>query len=255
MLGASGWASFTLYERTTSASVMPQAPADPRLEQLVAEAYKHLAVDEVDVARDKLGQAAGLDESDPRVQEGLVLVAVRSAERAWLEHRLAGAGEARSKRLDDLDHAVHAAREIIAIARRKTADAPALERIGMVERQLNTLLVLAFMSDEQHDRARGVVGARLSTHPQRALIEGYVGSSAHSPPAASASASGATAPATASAPPPPAPPSWGSGYNPQPYEPHYELDQEPSMKGKPKTAGELELPVTEPSPAPAPAPE
>lgn len=258
MLGGSGWASFTLYERTTRASVAAEAPANARVEQLVAEAYEHLAVDELDVAREKLNQAAGLAEADARVQEGLVLVAVRSAERVWLEHRLATDAGARAKHLDELDQSVHAAREIIAVARRKSTDPPMLERITMAERQLNTMLVLAFMSDEKSDRARGVVGARLATHPQRALIDGYVGSAPAPPPAASASSSGATTPATASAPPVPPPPSWGNPqpyYNPQPYEPHYELDHEPNMKGKPKTTGELELPVTEPSPAPAPPPE
>ncbi len=249
MLGASGWASFTLYERTTRAGAAADAPADPRVEQLVTEGYQHLAVEELELARDKLNRAAGLAGQDPRVQEGLVLVAVQSAERAWLAHRLEGEGGEGRKRLEELDHAVHAAREVIATARREVGDPLAVERINLAEQRLNTLLVLAFMRAGHDDRARGVLGARLSRHPQRALLERFVGGGGDPGPAASATASPSASPSSSTPGPTVPKPGPGPGWN-QPYEPHYEFDREPKMGTQPKTPGELQLPPPAPPPPP-----
>lgn len=240
MLGASGWASFTLWERTTQASVSATPEADPRLEQLVADGYAHLAADELDVAKEKLNKAVGANASEPRAQEGLVLVAVRRAERRYWEVSLDGAEDKRAQRLEELDHAVHEAREVIANVRRAITDPSTLARIGMAERRLNTMLVVAFASLGAPERAQGALSARLSTHPQRKLLEDFVGVAPKAPaPATSASAS-ASAAVSASAPAPTYRPPTGQHHG---YEPHYEFDNEPQMHDKPKTPGELEIPM------------
>ena len=250
MLGVSGWASFTLYERTTQAAVGDPAPVNPRVEQLVAEGFKHLAADELEIAAEKLNQAVGAVAGDPRANEGLVLVFVRRAERVYWE--LALTREPNPQLIEKLDDAVHKARETIANVRRSVTDQPTLDRIGMQERHLNTLLVVAFVRAGANERARGALAARLATHPQHKLLESFVGASPL--PAASGSASAAPS-AAASAPtatppgmqppvvrPPGVPPSYpGSSY-----EPHYEFDNEPAMKDKPKTEGELLLPPPSP---------
>ncbi len=245
MLGASGWASFTLYERTTRASDLAVTATDPRLEKLLAEAYAQLTIDELDSASDKLVSAKGIASKDARVHEGLVLVAVRRAERIWWELRLAGNAEGTAKRLRDLDGAVHDAREVIADARRNASDPLAVDRIGMHERRLNTMLVIAFAASGATERARGALAARLTAHPQRALLEAYVGASPS--PAASTSSSASAAPSAATAapmipsPPQRTPSRYGTSGS---YEPPFELDHEPAMKDQPKTPGELEMPAT-----------
>jgi hypothetical protein len=245
LLAASGWAGFTVYERVTkdrATVVQPEAGNDSSVDALVTEAYQALAVDKLDEAAQKLEKAAATAPADARVEEGLVLVAVRRCERTYLSLTLGEHADGKRRELaEQLDEEVHRAREIIAQARRTVRDASALERIKLHEREINTELVLAFVRAGDLDRARGALSARLSDHPQADLLKAYVGAAPVASASASASASAtpsAAVPATAR---PPA----------VPYSPHYELLDEPNMSDH-HTPGELVIPPPDPAPAPAP---
>jgi hypothetical protein len=172
MLVLSGWATATLWERTSRPAPAPAEPTAKPADAALSVAYEHLANDELEQAQQQLSLG---DPSDPRIQEGLVWVAVRRAERLGTEHeRQRACGEKcrdeAEKTLQALDHAVHDAREVIAKARRSTEDVVTLARIRMLDQRIHTVLVFAFVAAGELDRAKGVLSARLASHPQREVI-------------------------------------------------------------------------------------
>ena len=82
-MGAAGWASFTLYERTRGAApdVAPAPVPEDEIAPYVDAAQAHLVEGRLDEADVQLTKASGLDDEDERVLEGLALVEVLRAER------------------------------------------------------------------------------------------------------------------------------------------------------------------------------
>ena len=252
-MGLAGWSAFTLYERMGGSALFgaPTAPKDERLEGFVAAGQKALEVGDLEVASEQLIKASGLNEADPRVQEGLVLVEVVRAERIWWDLALGDhEPKAFSALVDKLDAQVDRAREAIAEARRKAIDPMLAVHLLHYEHTLNTMVVVALTRAGQADRAKGALAARLASHPQRQLFEAFVGrvsEPADAPPAdagveaegdagaAPAVSASASAPASAS---PGSSPMWPGQRR------DYEFEHEPPPTKGVTVPGELELPAT-----------
>jgi hypothetical protein len=256
MMGAAGWAAYTVKERgLLGPQISAEPTVDARLETFIGDAQMKLVAGDLVGAGEQFQKASGVNESDPRVREGLVLVDVAKAEVLWWKLSLDQHDAAAHRALAlQLDAAVDRARETIANARRELTNEPLRAHLELYERRLNIFVVVAFKQIGDVERAQGALGARLASHPQLALLKAYVGAakdgenegSGGAQPAASASASATAAP-SASAPP------TQVASDPQQRdrrEQHYEFNDEPTHP--PKTHGELELPANTPAPTPAP---
>ena len=249
-MGAAGWASFTLYERTRVAPETEVAPAPVPKDEIapyVDAAQAHLLEGKLDEADVQLTKASGLDEKDERVLEGLALVEVLRAERVWWQSELRPGD--RKDAVERLDHDVDMARQAIAVALRHARSADVKTRLRLYERRLNTFVVVAFARAGLRERADGALDARLADHPQHALIAAYVageepeGDDEKKDEDDEKDAGGVLEEEDA-VPPRPTLPAGGPGvYSPhQQREEHFEFTDEPHHP--PKTAGELELPAT-----------
>lgn len=236
-MGAAGWASFTLYERTRTAvpDVAPAPVPKDEIAPYVDAAQAHLLEGRLEEADVQLTKASGLDEKDERVLEGLALVEVLRAEHVWWQTEL-GSGD-RKDAVERLDHDVDMARQAIAIAMRHARSADVKTRLRLYERRLNTLVVVAFTRAGMKQRAEGALDARLGDHPQRELIEAYVAGEKPS----DQETEGGVLEEEDAVPPRPSQPVGGPGTH---QEEHFEFDSEPHHT--PKTAGELELPANVP---------
>jgi len=196
----------------------------------------------VDLASEQLIKASGVNEADPRVHEGIVLVEAIRAERIWWDLAL---GEHDPKAFAalaaQLEAQVDRAREVIAEARRKAADPMLAVHLLHYEQTLNTMVLVALARAGQVDRARGARRALRRPPPGQAL-RGVRGPRRRGERRARrrrgrcrarglASASASAAPGSS--------PMWGEPRD-------YEFDHEPPPTKGPRVPGELELPATEP---------
>ena len=236
-MGAAGWASFTLYERTRAAApdVAPVPVPEDEIAPYVDAAQEHLLEGRLDDADVQLTKASGLDERDERVLEGLALVEVLRAERVWWQTELRSGD--RKDAVERLDHDVDMARQAIAVALRHARSADVKTRLRLYERRLNTLVVVAFARAGMKERAAGALDARLGDHPQRALIAAYIAGEDEG----DEDDGGGVLEEEDAVPPRPTQPAGGPGVH---QEEHFEFDSEPHQP--PKTAGELELPASVP---------
>lgn len=242
-MGAAGWASFTLYERTRGAApdVAPAPVPEDEIAPYVDAAQAHLVEGRLDEADVQLTKASGLDDEDERVLEGLALVEVLRAERVWWQSELRP--DNRKDAVERLDHDVDMARQAIAVALRHARSRDVKTRLRLYERRLNTLVVVAFVRAGMKQRAEGALDARLADHPQRTLIEAYVAGE-NAVAAADDDGKdhrGGVLEEEDAIPPRPTQPAGGPGLH---QEEHFEFDNEPHHV--PKTAGELELPAPAP---------
>jgi len=237
--------AFTLYQQHQAPKVTAEAPVPPkddRLETFIDQGRQLLAKGELGAAKEQFQKASGVNEADPRVQEGLAMVAVLDAEQTWWEWTF-GKHEPshRDKLLRQLTGEVDRARTIVSATITKTDDPQLRARLDVAERRLNAMLVVALALHGDLDDAKGTLSARLAEHPQAALLDAFIataGEAQEPEPTEDEPDAGAgdkQAPIAAAKKPPTA--------GGKPPGKHYEFPDEPKTHGLPPTPGELQIPV------------
>ncbi len=237
--------AFTLYRQQQAPKVTAEAPTPPRderLEAFIDQGRQLLAKGELGAAKEQFQKASGVNETDPRVQEGLTMVAVLDAEQTWWEWTFGKHEPAqRDKLLRRLNRQVDRARTILDATLTKTDDPELRARLHVAERRLNSMVVVALALHGDLDEAKGALSARLAEHPQAALLDAFIaaqGQAGEPEPTEDepdASADDKQEPIAAAN----GPPKTGS----DPSGKHYEFHDEPKTHGLPPTPGELQIPV------------
>lgn len=258
LLAFSGAVAYQKLSSGSSGSPQPDSAAQPdaRLTGFLSAGYGHLDSGKLDAALEQFQKASGIADGNPAVHEGLCRTHMARAEASYLQLQAAPAGE-RRRLLKQLEQQVDRAREAIHAATASKPGSTAKSRLGYFERQLNTTLLLAYVQAGETERARGVLQARLQSHPDKQLLAKLIAQPGETaPPETSASAS-ASASTSASASASSAPEASAAVAAKPPAGPHrsghYELDHEPDV-GHLAGPNELQLPGNAPAPSPAPAP-
>jgi len=245
ILGLSGWTAFTLYQQYRMPKVTAEVPVpvkNERLETFINQGRQRLAAGELLAAKEQFQKASGLSESDPRVLEGLAMVAVQGAEQTWWEWTFGKHDQdRRDKLLRQLSTEIDRARTIVSATVDKTEDAPLRAHLELAERRLNSMLVVAQALHGDLDEARGTLSSRLADHPQATLLGDFIGTidqASQPEPTEDEADAGAEPKAPIAA---AKPPHTGSGSAPQGK--HYEFRDEPKTHGLPPTPGELQITV------------
>ncbi len=245
ILGLSGWTAFTLYRQYTAPKVTAEVPVpvkNERLESFIDQGRQRLAKGDLLAAGEQFQKASGLSESDPRVLEGLAMVALLDAEQTWWEWTFGKHDQdRRDKLLRQLGGEVDRARSIVSATIAKTKDEALRARLEVAERRLNSMLVVALALHGDLDDAKGALSARLADHPQATLLGDFIGTidAARQPePMEDEPDAGADSkePIAAVRPRP-------TGSTTGPKGKHYEFRDEPKTHGLPPTPGELQIPV------------
>jgi hypothetical protein len=245
ILGLSGWTAFTLYRQYTMPKVTAEAPIpvkNARLETFIDQGRQLLDKGDLHAAEEQFQKASGLSESDPRVQEGLAMVALLDAEQTWWQWTFGKhAQDRRDKLLRQLGGQIDRARALVSATMAKTEDEALRGRLKLAEDRLNSMLVVALALHGDLDEAKGALSTRLADHPQATLLGDFISTidsaSQPEPTEDEADAGAASAAPIAAA----KPPHGGSG--PEPKGKHYEFHDEPKTHGLPPTPGELQIPV------------